>query len=48
LREAAAVAGDATRLLVPAGQSAALAKPIPAGDLVHEIWDEARTLIGDS
>jgi nitronate monooxygenase len=48
LREAAAAAEDTRRLLVPAGQSAAMAKAIPAGDLVREIWDEARALIGDS
>jgi nitronate monooxygenase len=47
MREAAAVAEDARRLLVPAGQSAAMARPIPAGDLVRAIWDQARTLIGD-
>jgi nitronate monooxygenase len=47
MREAAAVAEDAHRLLVPAGQSAAMAKPIPAGDLVRAIWDQARMLIGD-
>jgi nitronate monooxygenase len=45
LREAAAVAEDRRRLLVPAGQSAAMAKPVPAGDLVREIWETARLLI---
>jgi hypothetical protein len=28
-----------------AGQSAAMARPIPAGQLVQEIWDEARALL---
>jgi nitronate monooxygenase len=48
LREAAAAAEDRRRLLVPAGQSAAFAKPMPAGALVRQIWDEAHALIGDS
>jgi nitronate monooxygenase len=41
MRDAATSAGDRRRLQMWAGQSAALAKPIPAGDLVREIWRDA-------
>jgi nitronate monooxygenase len=47
MKEAGAAAGDYHRMQVWSGQSAAMAKPIPAGDLVRAIWDGARTLIGD-
>jgi nitronate monooxygenase len=41
MKEAGAAANDYHRMQVWAGQSAAMAKPIPAGDLVEEIWQEA-------
>lgn len=41
MREAASAAGDAQRMLAWAGQSAALARTIPAGQLVAEIWESA-------
>jgi hypothetical protein len=28
-----------------AGQSAAMSKPIPAGEMVKQIWDEAQSLL---
>ena len=45
MREAAAKSGDASRMQLWAGQSAALARPGPAADLVRRLWDEAQTLI---
>jgi nitronate monooxygenase len=45
MKEAGAAANDVHRMQVWAGQSAALAKPIPAGDLVRQIWDEAQALL---
>ncbi|MER3446157.1 MAG: nitronate monooxygenase, partial [Candidatus Dadabacteria bacterium] len=45
MREAGAAAGDYHRMQVWAGQSAAMAKPIPAGDLVEEIWKKAQALL---
>jgi len=41
MKEAGAAAGDHHRMQVWAGQSAAMARPIPAGDLVKQIWEEA-------
>ena len=41
MKEAGAAAGDYHRMQVWAGQSAAMAKPIPAFDLVKRIWEEA-------
>jgi nitronate monooxygenase len=41
MREAAAARGDVQRMLAWAGQAAAMARPIPAGDLVNEIWRTA-------
>ena len=38
-------ASDYHRMQVWAGQSAALAKPVPAGALVQELWDEAQALL---
>ncbi len=46
MKEAGAAANDVHRMQVWAGQSAALAKPIPAGELVRQIWDEAQSLLG--
>ena len=45
MKEAAAAAGDYHRMQVWAGQSAAMAAEVPAGDLVKQIWDEARALL---
>jgi len=45
MKEAGAAAGDYHRMQVWAGQSAAMAKPIPAGDLINEIWQDARALL---
>lgn len=45
MKKAGAAAGDFHRMQVWAGQSAAMARPIPAGELVKQIWDEARALL---
>jgi nitronate monooxygenase len=45
MKEAGAAAGDYHRMQVWAGQSAAMAKAIPAGDLLNEIWTNARALL---
>jgi nitronate monooxygenase len=41
MRQAGAATGDHHRMQVWAGQSAAMAKPAPAADLVRQIWAEA-------
>ncbi len=46
MREAAASANDIDRMQAWAGQSAALARAEPAGDVVRGLWDEARALLG--
>jgi nitronate monooxygenase len=48
MKEAGAAAGDYHRMQLWAGQSAAMAKPIPAGDLVRAIWDDAQELLSAS
>jgi len=45
MREAAARDGDLERMQVWGGQSAALARPAPAEQLVRELWDGARALL---
>jgi nitronate monooxygenase len=45
MKQAGAAAGDYHRMQVWAGQSAAMAKPVPAGELVRMLWEEARTHI---
>jgi nitronate monooxygenase len=45
MKEAGAAAGDYHRMQVWAGQSAAMAKPIPAGDLLAGIWNDAQALL---
>src|SRR5262245_10092938 len=45
LRESGTKAGDIQRMQAWAGQSAAMARPIPAGDLVKEMWETAEELI---
>jgi nitronate monooxygenase len=45
MKEAGAAANDYHRMQVWAGQSAAMAKPIPAADLLRQIWQEAEQLL---
>lgn len=45
MKQAGAAAGDHHRMQVWAGQSAALARAIPAGDLVRQIWAQAQELL---
>jgi nitronate monooxygenase len=45
MRAEAGKAGDVQRMQAWAGQAAALAQPVPAGDLVARIWDGARQLL---
>jgi nitronate monooxygenase len=42
MKQAGAAASDYHRMQAWAGQSAAMAKPIPAGDLVAQMWQDAR------
>lgn len=45
MKQAGAAAGDYHRMQVWAGQSAALAKAIPAGELVTQVWRVAEELL---
>ena len=45
MKDVGAAAGDYHRMQVWAGQSAAMARPVPAADLFRTIWDEARPLL---
>jgi nitronate monooxygenase len=45
MKEAGAAAGDHHRMQVWAGQSAAMTKIMPAGELVREIWEQAQDLL---
>jgi nitronate monooxygenase len=45
MKAAGAAANDMHRMQLWAGQSAAMAKPIAAGDLVREMWEEAKRLL---
>ncbi len=45
MRQRAASEGDVGRMQAWAGQSAALARPVPAGTLARSLWEEARTLL---
>ena len=45
MKEAGAAANDMHRMQLWAGQSAAMARAIPAADLVREIWDDAQALL---
>src|SRR5439155_928148 len=45
LKEAGAAAADYHRMQLWAGQSAAMAKPIPAGELIRQIWESAEQLL---
>ncbi len=46
MREAAVKAGDVQRMQAWAGQSAALARAEPAGEIVRRMWAEAQGLLG--
>jgi nitronate monooxygenase len=45
MREAGAKAGDVHRMQAWAGQSAAMARPEPAGTVVQRLWQEATALL---
>ena len=45
MREAAAKSGDPHRMQLWAGQSAALARAEPAGEIVQHLWQDARSLL---
>lgn len=45
MKQAGGAAGDHHRMQVWAGQSAAMARPVPAGELVTQIWNQARALL---
>jgi len=45
MKEAGATAGDHHRMQVLAGQSAAMAQEVPAGELVRQMWDQAQSLL---
>jgi nitronate monooxygenase len=45
MKEAGAAAGDYHRMQVWAGQSAGMAQPVFAGDLVRRMWEEAQALL---
>ena len=45
MKEAGAAAGDYHRMQVWAGQAAAMAKPVAAGDLVAQIWRDAERFL---
>ncbi len=45
MKQAGAAAGDYHRMQVWAGQSAAMARRVPAGELVREVWEQAQALL---
>lgn len=45
MKEAGTAAGDHHRMQVWAGQSAAMARAVPAGDLVRQLWTDAAGLL---
>jgi nitronate monooxygenase len=45
MKEAAAAAGDYHRMQVWAGQSAAMARRVPAGESAREIWEQAQSML---
>jgi nitronate monooxygenase len=45
MRMEAQRAGDIQRMQAWAGQSAALARAEPAGDLIQRIWNESQALL---
>ena len=46
MRVAATREGDIDRMQAWAGQSAALARAVPAGELTQQLWAEAQQLLG--
>jgi nitronate monooxygenase len=48
MKQAGAAAGDLHRMQMWAGQSAAMARAVPAASLVTGVWDDARALLGSS
>jgi len=46
MRGDAQKAGDIDRMQPWAGQSAALARAVPAANLARDIWDEAQAILG--
>ena len=46
MRDAAGQAGDVERMQAWAGQSAALARAAPAAEVVRDLWDGAKALLG--
>jgi nitronate monooxygenase len=45
MKAAGAAAGDPHRMQMWAGQAAAMAKPVPAGELVRDLWTSALALL---
>jgi nitronate monooxygenase len=45
MKEAGAAAGDHHRMQLWAGQSAAMARPVPAGDVVAGMWQQAQEIL---
>jgi nitronate monooxygenase len=45
MRDAAVKENDIERIQAWAGQSASLTKPIPAGEVVHRLWEDALALL---
>jgi nitronate monooxygenase len=45
MRAAAVKENDISRMQAWAGQSAALAKTLPAGEVVRALWDDATQLL---
>jgi nitronate monooxygenase len=45
MKQAGAASNDYHRMQVWAGQSAAMARAIPAGDRVRQIWDDAQAFL---
>jgi len=45
MRAAAAKSGDIDRMQAWAGQSAALARSAPAGELVRSFWEDAQAML---
>jgi nitronate monooxygenase len=45
MRSSAVQTGDIQKMQAWAGQSASLARAIPAGELMRRMWEEARTLL---
>lgn len=45
MKQAGAAANDYHRMQVWAGQAAAMAKPIPAGEMLRQLWTNAQQLL---